>query len=319
MTCALMVSPYATGLFHRAIIASGHASANADIALAHLARDLHLDALDIPLDDHTLDRLRALPIDDLLRGQTAAILGLGTPYKAVEDGDIIPPVLDAFAAGRQQQIPILIGTCRDEHNLFTVLGAGHNVVPPDTPLRHRFEQILIDPHPALLDQLEDLYLTLGGSDTAAWNIACIDRDWRAPQRTLAAHHADHGNPVYHYDWAFPSTAANGEVGAGHATDLAYCFDNLDQPGVAALTGTDEENPHRRLVATQTSQAWGSFIRTGMPASEHLPDWPRYHRDTQHTMVVGVDPEAGPDPHRERLDLWDSITAIPPLYTPYTPG
>lgn len=318
MVCALLVSPHATGLFHQAIIASGHGSANADIDLAHIARDIHLDALGIPLDGNTIQFLRALPIDDLLDAQAAAVAKLGTPYKAVEDGDILPPVLDAFAEGRQQQVPILVGTCRDEHNLFTVLGAGHNVVPADTPLRKRFEQILIDPDPTLLDRLEELYLSLGGDDTAAWNIACTDRDWRAPQRVLALHHADSGAPVYHYDWAFPSTAANGAIGAGHAIDLAFCFDNLDQPGIDQLVGNDQENPHRRLVAAQTSQAWASFIRDGQPTSDHLPDWPRYDRTSQQTMVIGVEPHAGPDIHRERLDLWDDIPAIPPLHTPYTP-
>jgi len=318
MVCALLVSPYATGLFSQAIIASGHGSANAPVELAHLARDLHLDALGIRLDDSTLDRLRALPLDDVLRAQAAAVGGLGTPYKAVEDGDIIPPVLDAFGAGRQQKVPILIGTCRDEHNLFTVLGAGHNVVPSDMPLRERFARILIDPDPMLLDRLEDLYLELAGDDVSAWNVACTDRDWRAPQRALAAHHADSGAPVYHYDWAFPSTAAHGAIGAGHAVDLAFCFDNLDQPGVDQLVGDDERNPDRRLVAAQTSQAWASFVRNGRPSSEHLPEWPRYDRGDQQTMVIGAEPSVGPDPHRERLDLWDTIAAIPPLFTPYAP-
>lgn len=36
------------------------------------------------------------------------------------------------------------------------------------------------------------------------------------------------------------------------------------------------------------------------------------------MVIGFEPGAAPDPHCERLDLWDTIGAIPPHYTPYPP-
>ncbi len=318
MVCALLVSRYATGLFHQAIIASGHGSANASLDLAHLTRYLYLGELGIPLDHQVIDRLRALPLDELMRAQAGTIAELLTPYKPVEDGDIIPPVLDAFAAGHQQKVPILIGTTRDEHNLFTVLSSGHNVPPPDTPLRQRFENILLDPDPAVLDQLEELYRQLGDTDTSAWNIACTDRDWRGPQRQLAALHADSDAPVYRYDWALPSPKARGALGAAHAVDLPFFFDNLDQPGVDQLVGDDEQNPHRRLVAAQSSQTWGSFIRDGRPSSEHLPDWPRYDRTDQLTMIIGRQPAAIQDPHCERLDLWDALPAIPPLFTPYEP-
>ncbi|MEZ5230915.1 MAG: hypothetical protein R2710_30840 [Acidimicrobiales bacterium] len=89
---------------------------------------------------------------------------------------------------------------------------------------------------------EQRYLDLVDNDeTAAWNVACTDRDWRAPQRTMALHHADSGAPVYAYDWAFPSTQVGGALGACHALDLPFWFDNLHQPGVDQL-GSASDNP-----------------------------------------------------------------------------
>lgn len=319
MISALLVSERAAGLFQQAIIASGHGQAMSDREFAHLARDLHLAKLGIPLAADTLDRLRELPVEALLRAQAATIGALKTPYKTVEDGDLVPiTVMDAFAAGVQQRVPILIGTTRDEHNLFTLFGFGHNVTPADMPLRDRFRGILIDPDEQTLDALVEQYLDLGGNEVAAWNIACTDRDWRAPQRTMAAHHADTGAPVYTYDWAFPSTLAGGALGAGHATDLPYWFDNLHQPGADQLLGNATENPRRDLVAAMSSDVWGSFVRDGHPHSPHLPDWPRYDRTSRTTMVIAPDPYIGAGLHDARLDTWDQLAAIPPLWTPYEP-
>ncbi|MEZ5378645.1 MAG: carboxylesterase family protein [Acidimicrobiales bacterium] len=321
MISDLLVSDRAEGLFEQAIISSGHGQANSDRAFAHLTRDLHLAALGETLDDGTLDRLRQQPVDALLAAQGRTIVAVKTPYKTVEDGHIVPiTVMEAFAAGKQHRVPILVGTTRDEHNLFAVLGSGHNVPPAEVPLRERFRNILVDADEAVLDELEQRYLDLVDNDeTAAWNVACTDRDWRAPQRTMALHHADSGAPVYAYDWAFPSTQVGGALGACHALDLPFWFDNLHQPGVDQLVGSASDNPQRDLVAAMSSDAWGSFVRDGRPSSEHLPDWPRYDRSGRATMVIAAEPHVGPGLHDGRLDAWDEIEAIPPLWTPYEPA
>jgi hypothetical protein len=37
------------------------------------------------------------------------------------------------------------------------------------------------------------------------------------------------------------------------------------------------------------------------------------------MIIGAEPTAIPNPHRDRLDLWDGLPAIPPLFTAYEPA
>ncbi|MFJ8021506.1 carboxylesterase/lipase family protein [Streptomyces sp. NPDC096311] len=319
IVAALVASPYAHGLFHAAIVQSGHGTGNAPRASAHRARDLVVSELGIARDDHMMERLLAADVADLIRAQQKAAEEMITPFKPVTDGDILPlPVIGLFAAATQQSVPLLLGTTRDEHNLFAAMGWGHGTGQV-TPLRERLEQVLIDPEPAVVEELIAVYQELARSDgldwnpdDAAWNILRTDLDWRGPQRDLAAFHADIGAPVYRYEFAFRTPVDGGVLGAAHALDIPFVFGNLDQPGMAARTGDDVASPARRKVAAQCTQAWGSFVRDGRPESQHLPQWPRYERDRQEIMVLGSEPMVVTDPHVQRLDVWKKLATIPPL-------
>ncbi|HEX4214163.1 MAG TPA: carboxylesterase family protein [Candidatus Dormibacteraeota bacterium] len=298
MVCALLASPRARDLFHGAIVQSGHGSADAGVEAAHRARDLFLRELGPGSEAPTLERLRAAAVPDLMDAQRRMRREMITPFRPVVDGDVLPlPVIDALN--------------RDEHNIFEAIGWGYGV-GEEVPLRRRLERMLLEPDPALLDELTAAYRGLAATDQAVWNLLRTDLDWRLPQRDLAAFHADTGAPVYRYEFDFRSPVRGGVLSASHAMDIPFPFGNLDQPGVDELTGDDGESPGRRRVATQCRQAWGSFVRDGRPSSEQLPEWPRYERDRRETTVIGPDPSAGSDPHASRLDRWREVSRVPPL-------
>ncbi|MEU6511214.1 carboxylesterase family protein [Streptomyces sp. NPDC046942] len=319
IVAALIASPYARGLFRAGIVQSGHGSGNAPLAAAHRARDLFLAELGVEHDERLMARARSAELADLLRAQQVTAGQLVTPFKPVIDGDVLPAgVLDLFAGGVQQPVPLLLGTNRDEHNLFAANGWGHGT-GHTAPLRERLQGMIVDGDPAMADNLATSYAKLavgaeGGwsADEAAWNIVRTDLDWRGPQRELALAHADAGAPVYRYEFAFRTPVYGGVLGAAHSLDIPFVFGNLDRPGMAERTGDDAASPDRRRVSAQCTQAWASFVRDGRPASQHLPEWPRYDRDGQQIMVIGPDPSVLADPHADRLATWEQIRAVAPL-------
>lgn len=116
--CALMASPLAQGLFHRAIVHSG----SAPPGLRSLAvAEEHGVAFAARLGAADLAALRAAPVSALLAAAKPATgkVGQGTYDHLCQDGAVLTAPLDAlFAAGRQAAVPTMVGTTRDEDPLF---------------------------------------------------------------------------------------------------------------------------------------------------------------------------------------------------------
>ena len=125
----LMASPLAAGLFQRAIVQSGILQEaamgsqtgwplrEAERAGARFVRGLGVS------DGETLEQMRALPVDALLRRTPASdFLTAGLPYKPVVDGYLLPKsATETFAAGEQMDVPLLVGSNADEGSLFMPL------------------------------------------------------------------------------------------------------------------------------------------------------------------------------------------------------
>jgi para-nitrobenzyl esterase len=70
--------------------------------------------------------------------------------------------------------------------------------------------------------------------------------------------------AYTYEFAWRSSAVDGQLGAAHTMELPFVFDRLDIPalrGARGLLGTGE--PPAEL-ATRMHRAWVDFARTGDP-------------------------------------------------------
>jgi para-nitrobenzyl esterase len=116
--CALMASPLAKGLFHRAIVHSGSAPGN----LHDLAA---MESLGVEftkrLGANDLKAMRAKSPDELLAAakKNTGRVGEGTQDHLCIDGYVLPESLrEVFAAGRQHNVPLIAGTTKDEDRLF---------------------------------------------------------------------------------------------------------------------------------------------------------------------------------------------------------
>lgn len=302
---ALLCSPAARGLFHQAIVESGHAAMTTPLDDALRATREFFAELGIDPGDTTA--ISEAPLAAVLAAQKRLTDRWAVPFRPVNDGDVIPGNLaDIIAAGQQAAVPLLIGTSSDENNLFAEMGWGPGVAPAGT-FTENLATMFTDPDPAQLAELTQLYLDAEPDPGKAWRVASTDRDWRIAVRSMADAHAASGNSVYAYEFAYRSPARDGRLGASHALIVPFPFDNLDQPGVGELAGDDPGGePVRRRVSATCRQVWGSFIRDGVPASEQAHGWPAYNPTQRAVMTLGPECQLVHNPRGARLDVLQAM-------------
>jgi para-nitrobenzyl esterase len=280
----LLTMPAARGLFHRAIIQSGAQpyAMTADEGTA-AARKL---LARVGLGDRQLDQLQQRPTDQILGEGRSAFA-----FTPVVDGLALPMhPIEAIAAGHSADVPVVVGTTRDE--AFFFLRAQPKM--DDDGLRASLAEQLGDDAQHLLAAYESS--RPGARAVETYVAALTDRDRRIPAIRLAeALAAAHRSNVYMYVFSY---APDGGRWAPHACDLEYTFDRaaITRPG-------DAEANH---VADQFSSAWLSFARTGDPNHDGMANWPLYEPQRRATMLFGA--EAGPvaDPWGEERRAWDGI-------------
>ncbi len=109
--------------------------------------------------------------------------------------------------------------------------------------------------------------------------------------------------MYRFD--LPSTALDGALGACHAVEVPFVFDNLDRGGVEMLLGglDDGARPQPR----PTRRAAPAVARTGRPSLPSL-DWPAYDLERRRTCLLDRTPTVVADPDGAVRALWAEIDA-----------
>ena len=290
---ALMASPSAKGLFAGAIGESGalfpsvgrtiHSLATAHEAGVQFARRLGAESL---------AALRRIPANDIL----AAAPGIG--FGAIVDGDVLPASLpQIFAAGAQNDVPLLAGWNKDE---------GFNFNANDIFKKREDEASLADVvrrvfgaqseealgfYPAGSKQAETQSARRLGADAV---IVQGTWAWIEAQKTTGA--ADifrfqfDRAPLTPEGWFGSRPSA--DAGAFHAGELLYVFDNLD----AFPWLVDEDDVG---IAKLTSSYWLNFIKTYNPNGEGLPHWPSYREEGARLLAIDAKPSVRPDEDRAR--------------------
>jgi para-nitrobenzyl esterase len=124
--------------------------------------------------------------------------------------------------------------------------------------------------------------------------------------------AQEGAPVYMYMFTHESSlivpGTNHRLGAAHATEIQYKFNNVDlqgpDPQRPALIGG--EDPDRRKAALNMSEMWATFARTGHPRAKGQPSWPRYTPQQRATMMIDTQCRVEMNPFGPELALWDGL-------------
>lgn len=295
--CTLLASPMAEGLFRAAIAQSGGAQHTLPPAAGRLLAERLLAHLAV--DDPA--GLQALPAEAILDAQNAisAEIGEGTaslatlgvavaPFYPVEGNPVVPVApLEALAAGAGRDVPLLTGTNRDETTLW-----GYGEVDDD-----RLERIAARYRAA--PTLSVYRKNRPDADAAALLTALTtDHMFRIPAiRVLEARLANAAAPSWLYWFCWKSRAFSGRLGATHALEIPFVFDNLDKPGVDVFLGPGDRPQD---LATVMHRAWTAFVR------DLDPGWAPYDLERRATMKFDDTSELLLDPDGSEREAWTGL-------------
>jgi para-nitrobenzyl esterase len=308
----LLGTPAAAGLFHGAIAQSGAAAHSHTPEAAEWATGRMLSALD--LSPTSIEGLLAAPVEALLAAQASVEAGRslawsdgeGPPagtltFQPVVDGTVLPrPALEAVGSGSAAGVPLVIGSTAEEWNLFHIRARTAGAMTEEQ-LQRRVAPLAGDRTGDVIDAYRS-----DASDASPDAVLCsimTDHVFRIPAIRLASAQLPHVPRVsmYRFDYASPA------LGACHAIDVPFVFDNLERRGVDVLLGGLDEGSD--ALAGRTARAWVTAARTGSPAHDDL-DWPAYDVAERLTCVLDREVRVEADPGAERRALWDELTPAP---------
>jgi para-nitrobenzyl esterase len=289
----LMVSPLAQGLFQRAIGESGGLFEPLQLAPQYGLRAAERDgeAYAKSVGASSLAELRALPGAKLLGGQ-----GWKVSHPVIESYALPMSPYDAFVAGRQAKVPVLVGWNAEEARSLSDLSAA-KAATFTADIRKAFGPLpaaLIDAYP----HADDAQAVTARADFErdlrfAWD------DWAWARLQAMA-----GQPVYAYRFEhrplFPAGSVRAGWGASHFSELWYVFDHLDQE-TWSWTAAD------RSLADAMAGYWVNFAKTGDPNGPSRPAWPKLQPADGAPVLRLEDPiRPGPPPELATLKVFDSV-------------
>ena len=294
MVGALLGSPQAKGLYHRAIAESGGwmgltmgRMASGQTAQANGAKTM--EALGVK----TIAELRAKPMNELT-GLSAGGL--------IVDGYVIPEDVSlTFMNGKQHAVDVLTGSNKDEANFGVCPGAGGRGGGPaltadgfKTNAQRKFGQAA--------DEYAKLYPVASDAEApSAAHVACADEiNWNMRQWAVAQ--AKAGKKAYTYFFTRIPTlnGAPSPQGATHTAEISYAWNN--PKGQATQTWNDVDT---KLADTMSSY-WVNFITKGDPNGNGLPKWPEYKDLTNgRVMVLGDTVQVEPAPSAAKLSFYQA--------------
>lgn len=304
---SLLTIPAAKGLFHKAISESGGgrdgvltgrpiSKENADPLYPvsaetigiNFARKHKIEGTDAD----ALAKLRSLSMEEILDGgQENDSAGLRIYSGPILDGKLVVETAEsAYKAGRQANVPLIIGNCSAE------IG-GEFVSNAKTK--------------------EALFASFGESEAEAK--AAFDPDgnkefaevitkfntdwvWGEPARMAARAFVAKSVPVYVYQFGYvPATARNfARYGAGHGSEVSFVFNTIN----ARWGNPGEATAQEKELANIMNTYWTNFAKTGNPNGNGLPAWPLYDIQKENILDIDLDGKAVsmPDPRKARFNV-----------------
>ncbi|GAB3461118.1 carboxylesterase family protein [Streptomonospora sediminis] len=278
----VLADPRAENLFHRAIVQSGSGlgafspeQGERVTRAAAAALGVAPDAAGfgaVPDEELVAVVPRLSGIDLRTRDRFDPLLGL-SPFSLVLDRQP--------AESRLADVDLLVGSNTEEGNLY-LAPQGNLAASTAEDVRATAARAHRDP-----DRLVAAYRAQRPDAGPGELRSAIlgDALFGVGTRRLAEAHG--GAHVYEFAWR--SSALDGQLGATHAMELPFVFDRLDDPalsGPQAMTGPGD--PPAALAAEMRA-AWTAFVRTGDPGWPSFADGGRIRRfDTVSETVAARD-------------------------------
>nr|WP_263327272.1 carboxylesterase/lipase family protein [Neobacillus sp. Marseille-Q6967] len=293
----LLGFPSAQGLFHKAILQSGaaanvHSSATATKVAVHLLAALQVESTN-------LSKLEELPVEKLIQ---AADLVPPMSLGPVIDGVSLPKhPQEAIANGSAKDVSILIGTNKDEYNIFSVFDPEWKDAD-ETKVISLFEKTF----GSLLPVISKPFADNKPLSQDLFNKLLTISIFTNPAQKLAELQVNQGAPVwmYRFDWETP--VFGGALKATHALEIPFVWNTLDKANTENFTGS---SPERQLLANHMHQAWTNFAHNGNPTTKDFPEWAKYDVNERSTMIFNLESEVVKDPNQEDRIKWEQATMV----------
>jgi para-nitrobenzyl esterase len=282
----------AKGLFHKAIAMSGPIVRLVEKEDAAAIADQTLASLGVARAD--VHKLQTMPFRDVIQAASAARLpplpdaGLaGRTLAPMVDGRSIPAhPFEPVATTISRDVPLMIGTARDEATLF-MAGDPELGQMSEQHARERFRQALGDRGDAAFERYRAGYPQ---DDPSYWVSAMMtDRLFRSHSIVEADRKsAQQAAPVYMYRVDYEPRVADRILRSPHGTEVPLVF-GTKVPVQFVGSGPEVDALSQRLM-----RAWLNFARSGNPSQEGL-DWPRYDTKRRLNMIFDAPCRVVSDP------------------------
>lgn len=306
-TLAMMASPLARGLFHKAIVQSGgfrtstidtaqnfiddlragHAFSAREVVNKLLVNDGaaadRATARQQQVDTSAGELKRYLyskSAEEILTVYDGGGFGMIDFVQLLADGHVLPKgsTEDVFAStDNYNAVPVMLGTNRDETALFMVRD------PRNVENR-------LGLFPKLKD--EAAYLTDVRYSSLAWKIRGVDDLAR-----LMSKHRPEDVYAYRFDWDEEDSIMGYDLskalGAAHGLEIAFAFGEFE--GGMGLSYLYPQTPQRDQLSRSMMGYWANFARTGSPAkgsSGSEVEWTPWGANDQRMLVLDTTTDAG---------------------------
>ena len=302
----LMVSPLAKGLFHRAIAQSladtgGHAHLResrygndpAQKMGERLAKDLGCSDAPDPL-----ACMRAKSAEEIMTAGKPPVdyVSPGYRYGPIVDGWVLPDhPLNLFEAGKQHNVPLLLGSNADEWALFQLV------------MRVTAESYQAYVRRTFGDQAQQVLTMFPANNDSEAKVSDEQMmtlyAFACPAKAYASAMDKVKSKAYFYEFSRVPPGAS-RLGAFHALDIGYVFGNL-MP-ILPSPGAYFDDTDKALSAAMMGY-WTRFAATGDPNQPGLTPWPAYDAKAERYLDLGDKIEAKSGFYSEACPLFQKVS------------
>jgi para-nitrobenzyl esterase len=299
--CDMMASPLAQGLFERAIMQSGVCVDGFSPTLAEAEKAGAAFAAKIAGGENgaksaqTLDKLRAMPVDELTRvGENAE----GADWNPIVDGRVLrDQPYSVFKDGRQIKVPVIVGSNLDEVSIFASPLVGGKSNRPKTVAEYR--AWLQRNYGDYADDVFKAYPAANDSDVPAAFLAMdTDDSFGYGTNLLAREVAASGQKAYQYIFTMRGRGKFAPLGAFHSLESMY----LSKHYWTDWVGDPKDEPLSQAII----EYWTRFAATGNPSNVQLPAWPAYSNDRPVAQELGEKIAPVPVPRFDAMHVFDKV-------------
>jgi para-nitrobenzyl esterase len=211
-------------------------------------------------------------------------------------------------------VPVVIGTTRDEINLFARSALTELDQPLDeAQLIERLRSAISEPDDSRIATMVDAYrqsramLDLPHGNRALSLAIWSDAIFRIPNIRFVEAHQDRLPATFMYLFSYESPALRGTLRACHGLDLPFVFGTLDARGHDRLVGSE---PCVHALSEKMMDAWTAFAHRGDPSHPALGDWVPYDLRWRATMVFDTASHLQDAPLEDERTAWEGVVPRP---------